>query len=139
MNRDVYVSRRGNIVTRKFIVIVLALFSALNFENLLLAQNRDAGAQSTQASTGPQTGQSATGKRRSRKQRRTTKRNEGMTQSSPESTKSDERQSPVRETPALILDPTDREPGPPKEIIPERVDPAEMPAIKKSPKKKTNP
>lgn len=126
---------RGNIVTGKFIVIALALFSALNFENLLLAQNRDAGAQSTQASTG----QSVAGKRRSRKPRRTTKQNECMTQSSTESTKPDGRESPVKETPALILDPTDREPGPPKEIIPEHIDPAEMPAIKKSPKKKTNP
>lgn len=130
---------RGNIVTGKFIVIVLALFSALNFENLLFAQSRDAGARSTQATTGPQTGQSATGKRRSRKPRRITKQNECMTQSSTESTKPDGRESPVKETPALILDPTDREPGPPKEIIPEHIDPAEMPAIKKSPKKKTNP
>ena len=126
-------------MTGKFIVIALALFTALNFENLLLAQNRDAGAQSTQASTGPQTGQSATGKRRSRKPRRTTKRNECMTQPSTEPTKPDGRESPVRETPALILDPTDREPGPPKEIIPEHIDPAEMPAIKKPLKKKTNP
>lgn len=131
---------KGNVVISNSAVIVLALFSALHFETLLLAQNKDAGAQSPRASTETLTGQkSVVARRRARKQRPTTKRNKCMPPSPPESTNSDERQPPALDAPPLILDPTDREPGPPKEIVPQPIDPADMPAIKKPPKKKAKP
>ena len=143
MSRDVYVLCKGKIVIKGFVVILLALFSALNSERSLFAQNNDTDAQSNQTSTGSRTGRSTAVKRRSRKRRPATKRKTCMPQSpsestKSESTKSDERQ-PVMDAPPLILDPTDREPGPPKEIIPKHIDPADMPAIKRPPKKKTNP
>jgi len=136
----VYVLCKGKIVIRGFVVILLALFSALNFESSLFAQNEDAVARPNQTSTGSQTVRSTVaGKRRSRQRRRATKRKKCMPQSPSESTKSNEPQPPTMDTPPLILDPTDREPGPPKEIIPKHIDPADMPAIKKPPKKKTKP
>ena len=126
----------GEIMIRGFVVILLTLFSALTFDASLLAKNKNAGAQSKQTPRGPRMGQSAAVKTSSPKQRRATKRNKCMPQSSPESTKPDERQTPTMDAPPLILDPTDREPGPPKEIVPKHIDPAEMPAIKPPRKKK---
>ncbi len=126
----------GEIVIRGFIVILLVLFSALNFEASLFAKNKNTGAQSKQTSTGFRMGQSAAGKTPSRKRRHATKRNKCMPQSPSESTKPDERQPPPMDAPPLILDPTDREPGPPKEIVPKHIDPADMPAINKPRKKK---
>ncbi|MGH9945034.1 MAG: hypothetical protein ACRD9R_22010 [Pyrinomonadaceae bacterium] len=120
--------------------IVLVLFSVLNFKSALSAQSKAVSAQTPQASIGVQTRQGALGKKRARKPRRGVKRNKCMPKSpSAAVTTSDERQPPVTDSPPLILDPTDREPGPPKEIVPQHIDPAEMPAIKKPRKKKTNP
>lgn len=126
----------GEIVIRDFVVILLALFSVLNFEASLFAKNKNTGAQSKQTSTGFRMGQSAAGKTPSRKRRHATKRNKCMPQSPSESTKPDEHQPPTMDAPPLILDPTDREPGPPKEIVPKHIDPADMPAINKPRKKK---
>jgi hypothetical protein len=132
-----YVLEKGEEVIRNFGVLGLIIFSALNFESFMFARNNDAGVQSAQASNASQTEQSTIGKRRSRKRHRTVRRNKCMLQSSSESKKSEESKPPTMEAPALILDPTDREPGPPREIIPKHIDPAEMPAVKKPPKKKT--
>ncbi len=131
--------REGKMVIGKVTLVVLAFILGLNFESVLSAETKDAGARPGTAAIRFQTGQSAIGKRRPRKRRRAMSRNKCMSQSSSESKKSEETKPPTMEAPALILDPTDREPGPPKEIIPKQIDPAEMPAVKKPPKKKTEP
>lgn len=133
---------QGDVMLRNFVVVVLALFSALHSESYLCARNEDAGggAQSAQASTASEARpQRAVSRRRSHQQRSAMKQNKCLPPSSSESTKSDESQPPTIEAPPLILDPTDREPGPPQEIIPQHIDPADMPAIKRPPKKKKNP
>ncbi len=127
-----YISRQGKMVIRKFSVIVLAFIFALSSESFLFAQNQDAGAQAS----GSGKRLSAIGKKRSRKKRLTMK---CRSRSSPEFTKPEGQGPPMMEAPPLILDPTDREPGPPKEIVPQHIDPADMPAIKKPPKKKAKP
>lgn len=123
----------------KISLVVLAFVPGLTFESVLSAETKAAGAQSTQAATESQTRRGTVGTGRPRKQRRSIRRNKCMPQSSSESIKSEETKPPTMDAPALILDPTDREPGPPKEIIPKHIDPAEMPSIKKPPKKKTKP
>ena len=135
---EMYIFRKGKIAIGKVTLVSIAFILGSNFESVLSSETKDADAQPTQTTTGSQTGQSEIIKRRPRRRRRTVKRNKCLPESS-ESRKSEETKTPTMEAPALILDPTDREPGPPKEIIPKHIDPAEMPSIKKPPKKKTEP
>jgi hypothetical protein len=132
------VFHKRKVKIRNFGVIILVLFSALNVDTLLFAQKNDEVDQSAQAPDTTQREPAASTKRPSRKRRRTVRRKKCMQQSSSEAKKSEETKPSTMEAPALILDPTDRDPGPPKEIIPKYIDPAEMP-IKKPPKKKTKP
>ena len=135
---EMYIFRKGKIAIGKVTLVSIAFILGSNFESVLSSETKDADAQPTQTTTGSQMGQSEIRKRRPRKRIRSGRRSKCLPESS-ESKKFEEKKPATMEAPALILDPTDREPGPPKEIIPKSIDPAEMPSIKKPPKKKTEP
>ncbi len=133
-----YIFREGKIAMGKVTLVFIAFILGSNFESVLSSETKDKDAQSTQTTTGSQTGQSEIRKRRPRKRIRSGRRSKCLPESS-ESKKSEEKNPATMEAPALILDPTDREAGPPKEIIPKSIDPAEMPAVKKPPREKPKP